>query len=246
MAKASRVTTMVRSICAIYILAALPAPAASAAEVQYLHQKQNVVVFPVRNGIGQDKAALADDFLVLMRDALSQTGRFMVMACDFNNVSVQRAVTEQKVKADEVKSGFSPDSQGAERAQKVCQAIATDLGIAGSLDTYTFDDAAREARIQVTVHIVSGCLDAKPVTIAATGIGTGKPNDLSQTESGIAISALDDACDKILVEMSKTDMVTQATEAMVQEQQAYKPRSHNKGFLPAMIGALLLGLALGG
>jgi uncharacterized metal-binding protein len=79
-----------------------------------------------------------------------------------------------------------------------------------------------------------------------TGIGTGKPDDLSQTESGIAISAIDDACDKIVAEMLKTKSVTQATELTVQDQQVYKPKAHKKGFLPAMLGALLLGLALGG
>jgi hypothetical protein len=235
------------SVAATCLLSAALSPTAFAAELQYVAGKQNVVVFPVKNGIGEDKAQMASDFQVLLKDALSLTGQFAVMTCDINsNVSVQRAVAEQKVKADDFKTGFSTDPQGVARAQKVCQAIATDLGVISSLDTYSFNETTKEAKIVITVQLIKGIPDEKPFTIAVTGMAVGKPDDGSQTESGIAISALDDACNKVISEISNVSPTALSAGLVGQGQEVDKPKSRNKGLLSAMLGALLLGLALGG
>ena len=237
---------MMLSVAALCLLGAVLAPVAAAAESGYLPGKQVVIVFPVRNGIGEDKAQMADDLQVLLKESLSLIGRFSVMSCDMNsNVSLQRAVTEQKITPEDIKSGFSTDPQGVARAQKACQAIATDLGVISSLDKYSFDYATKEAKIEVTVQVVSGSPDAKPFAIAVTGIAAGKPDDQTQSESGIAIAALGDACDKILSEISTAINSAMLAEPVAQGQVS-SPKSHKKGFLPAMLAALLLGLALGG
>ena len=221
---------------------------AISAEVQYQPDTKSIMMFPVKNSIGADKAQMADDLVIMLKDGLSITGKFMVMTYDLNsNVCIQRAVAEQKIKAEEVKTAYSTDPQGISRAQKVCKSIASDFGIIGSLDTYSFDEAKKEAKISVTVQVIRVGADAEPVTIAVTGVAAGKLDDQSQTESGIGVAALGDAADKVL---SKLIDVTQINLAIPGGQQVYVPaekhKSHNKGFLPAMLGALLLGLALGG
>lgn len=251
MATPSFLTGIMLRIGALCLLLAVLAPTVLGAPVQYLPEKQTIVLFPVKNSVGQDKVNIGDDLMVMLKDGLSLTGRFVVVAYDVDrNVSVQRAIAEQKVKEAEVRTAFSTDPQGIARAQKVCQAIAADLGVIASIDSYSFNEAAREAKIGVTVQVLRGAFEAQPVTIAVTGIGVGKPDDQSQTESGIAIAAMDNAADKILARMLDAAKVTVSRDAPASQVQVYGPpqkeRSNNKGMLAAMVGALLLGLALGG
>lgn len=222
------------------------APPAIAAE--YATGKQSIMMFPMKTSLGADKAQMGHDLVILIKEGLSITGRFMVMDYDFNsNVSIQRAVTEQKIKDDDARTAFSTDAQGLARARKVCKAIAVDLGITGSLDSYTFDPGTKEAKIGVTVQLVKND-DSEPVTIVVTGTAAGKPDDASQTENGIAVAALDNAADKVLTQLLDATLVS-APETPTQNQvyvPASKPKSNNRGLMTAMLGALLLGLALGG
>ncbi len=231
------------------LVAVVLAPAASAQAV-YPFGKQNMIMFPVKNGIGEDKAQMADDLLLLLKDGLSKSGRFLVVAYDVNsNVSAQRAVAEQKIKAEEART-FSTDATGALRAQKICQAAGTDLGLVASLDSYTFNEATKEAKIGVTVKIVSANPDVEPIAITVVGASAGKLDDSSQSESGIAIGALDDAAQTILAKAVDAAGSIMAAEPIRQDQRVYVPaaksKSHSKGIWPAMLGALLLGLALSG
>ncbi len=227
------------------------AAGASAAEIQYLPEKQATIIFPFSNTLGQDKAQLADDLLVMLRGGLSLTGRFMVLAYDWNSsVSVQRAVAEQKIKESEIRTAFPTDPQGVERARKVCKAIAADLAVIGSIDSYSFSETTKETKIGITVQVLRADPDVQPVTIAVTGIAAGKPDDPAQTESGIAVAAIDDAADKILSRMLDAAKVTVSADTPPVEGQVYVPeekqKSNKKGLFTAMLGALLLGLALGG
>jgi hypothetical protein len=207
------------------------------------------MMFPIKNGLGSDKAQMAEDIVIMLRDGLSLTEKFLVWGYDLNsNVSIQRAVTEQKIKEEDVKTAFSTDAEGISRAQKVCQAIAVDIGVIGSLDSYSFDVAQKQAKIGVTIQVLRGPV-ADPVAIVVTGIAAGKIDDQSQTESGIALAALDDASDKVLSKLVEISLAA-ASSTRDGQTQVYrpveKPKSHSKGLLPAMLVALLLGLALGG
>lgn len=238
----SRMRVITLSVAAFCLLSIGLGSAALGADMAC---KQNVVVFPVKNNLGEGKAQMAADFQLLLKDALALTGQFAVMACDVrSNVSVQRAIAEQKVKANDLSTGMATDPEGVTRAQKVCQAIATDLGVISSLDGYSFDYASKTAKIDVTVHFIKGIGNEKPYTVVVTGTAIGKADDQTQTESGIAISALNDACNKVISSVSSAPPAALSTPM---GQEAPKPaKSRNKGLLPAMLGALLLGLVIGG
>ncbi len=60
-------------------------------------RKQTVVLFPIANMLGPDKAEMADDLFILVKEGLTATGKFAVLAYDPKNVCVQRAVTEQHI-----------------------------------------------------------------------------------------------------------------------------------------------------
>ncbi len=240
---------MMLSVTAFCLLAIALGATAFAADLQSTAGKQNVVVFPVKNSLGDGKAQMAIDFQILLKDALSLlSDKFAVTACDVrSNLSLQRAITEQRVKPDDFSAGLATDPQGVARAQKVCQAIATDLGVISSLDSYSFNDATKEAKIEITVHLIKGTGNEKPFTIVVTGTAIGKADDQSQTESGIAISALNDGCNKVISVISKASPTALSTSPVGQGQEVYKPaKSRNKGLLPAMLGALLLGFVIGG
>lgn len=212
-------------------------------------QKQTVVLFPIANMVGPDKAEMADDLFILVKEGLTATGKFAVLAYDPKNVCVQRAVAEQHITLSDATDPFAADPEGAARAHKLCQEMSADLGIIGSLDNYRFVESAGEAWVTATLQIVHVSTGAIGKTVSVTGYGAGKPGEPNQTESGIGIAAAYDAAEKLLSEaVSASSEELSGTPA--REGQTYRPLEESEPrqrnwLLPAMVTALIVGLVLG-
>lgn len=210
-------------------------------------QRQSLVVLPVFNGIGEDKAGMAEDLVVMLKDGISITGRYLVMSSDpATSVSVQRAIAEQRLKAEDMTTAFKADGSGIARAGKVCNAIGADMCVISSLDSYAFDPGTKTVNMGLTVQVVRATADGDVATIAVSGSASGNVEDQSQTESGVAVAALDDCASKALSGIVDATLVETAPVTGEIVTSTEKPRRRDKGLVQAMFAALLIGLLLGG
>lgn len=239
MVRSSRMTGVVAVLWCLAVLVCGPARAQT--------QRGSILVLPVFNGIGEDKAGMAEDLVVMLKDGLTITGKYLVLSSDpATSVSVQRAIAEQQLKVEDMTTAFKTDAQGIARAAKVCKAIGADMCVMSSLDSYAFDAGAKTVDIGLTVKIVRAASDVDATTISVKGSASGSLDDQSQTESGVAVAALDDAASKALSGILDATLVETSVPTGEGVSSGEKPRGRDKGLLQAMLAALLIGLLVGG
>jgi hypothetical protein len=137
---------------------------------------------------------------------------------------------------------------GAAKAQKLAGLMGSSLAMIGSVDAYTYDEAKGEAEITVTLQIVNIGTGKLESTVTATGRGARAQDQTDQTEAGIGLAAAYDAAEKLLVDVasaSPTELSDDtASDVQVVEQPARSKKS--KWFLPALVGAMVVGFLISG
>jgi len=210
--------------------------------------RRTVVLFPIANMVGAHKAEMADDLFILVKEGLGAADKLVVLAYDPKNVCVQRAVAEQKMTPRDTTDPFTTDPDGAARAHKVCNEMAVELGIIGSLDSYKFLASTSEVHVAATLQLVDASTGDVVKTVTVRGVGVGNPGEPSQTETGIGIAAIYDAAEKLLAEAvgaSADELAGTPSQDLQPDEPLEKTRPRRNKLLPAMIMALIVGCILG-
>ena len=190
----------------------------------------------------------ADDLFALIADGLTVNKSLAVVKFEPRLACVQRAVREQRFTNKDVISRIDTTPAGIAKAQKMAALVGARIAVLGSVDKYDYSADKGEVEMTASVQMVEVATGRILNMFTATGRAAGaakKPAD----EADIGSAATYDVAEKLIADMSKVSAAEQiAAEAVYNAEPANEqPQSRkNKGLLPAMIGAVLLGFLLGG
>lgn len=226
-----------------------------------LAQKKTLMIFPYAIAGAQGRnpsdavTQFSSDLFSLVGDGLAANRAYSVIKFEPRIASIRRAVKEQKIEEKEVLSPIDTDPAGKARAQKLAKLTGTDLAVLGSIDKYAY----KAGRSQPGQPATPGQVDMG-ATLLLIDVSSGKelyrfiatgqsvlddPNELA-----IGTAATYDLAEKLLTDINK---ITLEVVAAGPEETTQAPvvvvthtRKSGRGLLPAMIGAALLGLLIGG
>lgn len=190
----------------------------------------------------------ADDLLALVADGLATNKSLAVVKFEPRLACVQRAVREQRLTDKDVLSRIDTTPAGITKARKMGAIAGARVAVLGSVDKYDYRPSTGEVEMTASIQMIDVTTGRILNMFTATGRAAGaatKPAD----EADIGSAATYDVAEKLIADMSKASAAEQivaedvyASEPVVEQSSSRR----NKGLLPAMIGAVLLGLLLGG
>jgi len=221
-------------------------PSCEAAQPPGKAVTRTVMLFPVatKPAQGGDRCA-ADLFLLIKEQLASQTG-VRVVAYDMKNVSVQRLIREQRLD-EKTANQFEADATGEAKAYRICAEMGIGAAVLTSLSKYRYDPGVPSVEVSIKLECLDIAAQTPTKTVQAAGIGKVDPEaGGARTEEALCIQALSDLMGKLF---GGTEGVGPAdlNVTMVEQAQVMPLEPKKKGsLLPAMLGALLLGLLLSG
>lgn len=214
-------------------------------------QKQTVVLFQfaVGSDIDPSKAEYtsqhARDLFLLVNDGLTAMKRFSVVQFEPRIASVDRAVREERFTEKDITSAVDTSGAGVARAQGLGALVGGDVAVVGSLDRYEYDSTKQEVQVTASLAFVD-LKTGKKTDLMATGRAAKGESESNQSELALGIAATYDVAQKLLADAGAV-IPENLPPIEVQSSSSEGSKSKgNKGLIPAMIGAALLGLLLGG
>ena len=187
-------------------------------------------------------AQYARDLLELINEGLASNKNLSVIKFDPRMASIQRAVREQKSDEKEVSTPTDTTPAGLSKAQKLAAMMGAELAVIGSIDRYVAakDEASLTATLQL-VDVANG-----KVMMGFTAFGRAALP--GQTEEALGTAATYNLAEKLLADMSKEINTSLAPLAKSGPIPVGQPSSSkkNRGLIPAMIGAAILGFLISG
>ena len=226
-----------------------------------LAQKKTLMLFPFAIATGQGNnpsdatAQFGRDLFSLVGEGLAANRAYSVIKFEPRIACIQRAVKEQKCEEKEVSSPIDTDPAGAARAQKLARLTGVQLAILGSIDKYAYkagrsDPGQPATPGQVDMGATLLLIDVNSGKEVYRFVSTGQAAMDDPNELVIGTAATYDLAEKLLTDINKAtlEVVTAAPEETTQAPVVVvtQTRKSDKGLLPAMIGAALLGLLIGG
>ena len=225
-----------------------------------LQEKKALMLFPfavpasVAGPQAEAVAQFSGDLFSLIGEGVAANRAYSVIKFKPRIASIQRAVKEQKCDEKEVLTPIDTNPAGAARAQKLAGLTGAQLAILGSIDKYVYkagksDPGQPAAPGQVEMAATLLLIDVNSGNELYRFVATGNsvlddPNELT-----IGTAATYDLAEKLLTDINKATIEVMASAPQdVTPQPVVKAasRKSDRGLLPAMIGAALLGLLLGG
>jgi len=223
-------------------------------------QKKTVMLFPFAKpaiAAGPQAEAVGQfsrDLFSLLAEGVAANRTYSVVKFDPRMVSVQRAVKEQRFDEKTLLSPIDTDSAGSARAQKLARLTGAQLAILGSIDKYIYkagksDPGQPATPGQVEIAATLLLVDVNTGKELYRFVATGQSVLDDPSELAIGTAATYDLAQKLLSDINKA---TLELTAAAQQDDAPAPvlvvesNKSDRGLLPAMIGAALLGLLLGG
>ena len=190
----------------------------------------------------------ADDLLALIADGLATNKSLAVVKFEPRLACVQRAVREQRLTDKDALSRIDTTPAGIAKAQKMAAIAGARIAVLGSVDKYDYSADKGEVEMTASVQMVDVATGRMLNMFTATGRAAGAANKPA-AEADIGSAATYDVAEKLIADMSKISAAEQiaAEDVYNAEPVVQQPKSRkNKGLLPAMIGAVVLGFLLGG
>jgi len=225
-----------------------------------LGQKRTLLLFPfatpaiAASAQSEAVAQFSRDLVSLVGEGLAANRAYSVVKFQPRIASIQRAVKEQKLEEKEVLSPIDTDPSGTARAQKLAKLTGAQLAMLGSIDKYVYkagksDPGQPAAPGQVDMGATVLLVDVNSGKELYRFVATGQAVMEDPNELTIGTAATYDLAEKLLTDINKS--TTEMTTAAVQEDVpspvvVTKSTKSGRGLLPAMIGAALLGLLIGG
>lgn len=193
----------------------------------------------------------ADDLYTLINDGMAGSKYLSVVKFEPRLVAVQRAVKEQKFTEKEINARIDTTPSGAVKAQKLGSLIGAEIALIGSVDKYIYRRDKGEVELTATIQMVNVSTGKVIEMFTATGRGAKVGDKADIDEIAIGTSANYDAAEKLLTDIMKVnpDQRIAADDGSGTAQQtagASKPAKKSKSLIPSMVGAVLLGLLIGG
>ena len=230
-------------------------------------EKQQIVLFPFAVSSDVDSAKVeyttlyAEDLFTLVNDGLTVSKRFLVLKYSPRIASIQRAVKEQKAVTeysgtvkeqffifteDEVKKPIDTSYSGTIKAQKLAEIIGIGCAVTGSIDGYEFQEGKGEAQVTVTLQFIDTASGKVKSAFTTTGRAVRNPDKKNQSEIVVGISATKDAATKLLSDIGATKPEELFIAKAATDKYTIQPSGHNKGLIPAMVIAGIIGFLLSG
>jgi TolB-like protein len=207
-------------------------------------QKKTVLVFPFENASKSSIETFSDDLLDGMQAAVSSSGVFSALAYSDKLPSIQRAIRDLALKADDVKGPFGTDKEQVGKAVKLSREVAADLVLVGSVDDIQINAAANKAEVTLTAVLADASTGDSLRTLAITG--QAPANNKATTEADLVALATGDAVTKLAKELvpeaQKIAAVQQETGStanapvVVKTQKSKKKSVLKKYIIPLVIG----------
>ncbi len=173
--------------------------------------------------------ALGASLTRAMTSSLRNTGKFDVVRFTETNPSIQRAVEEGRLRQPDI----IPPFEDTELAVRVGREIGAAYAIAGVIEDYNYDSAARKTSLSVSVQWIDVKTGRAVKTVAISAEGTGTA---TSTQDEVDARAVSDAVNRVLQELALGEVnVVQPTTTP-----AKKP-SVKRG---SNVGWIVLGLGL--
>ena len=170
--------------------------------------KRTMVVFPMDKISGAsipDNVDFTDMSGGILFTCLSKANFSTVYLSQFNkrNPSLQRAISEGRLKSDQLESPYNDDFSGERRAVTLARECYTKLAMAGTLTAYTYDTATQTVSVTLVVDVLS-VVDGK--IVASSGhAGKATSTEIAGEVSEVTLLklALEQASGLIAIDVKK-------------------------------------------
>lgn len=204
-----------------------------------------VMLFPVAVKSNGGASRCAADLFILIKERLNEQPGIRVVAYDIKNVSVQRMIREQRLD-EKTADIFEADATGEAKAYKVCSEMGIGGAVLVSLTKYRYDTSKASVEIEAKLEYLDIAAQTPKKVVQATAVAKADSETASRTEEALCIQAVSDIVDKFFEKergLTRADFGVTMTE---QENSIAAETNRRDNMFPAMLGALLLGLLLGG
>lgn len=189
----------------------------------------------------------AADLGELIGEGLLDNKNLAVVKYDHRLACIQRAVREQKIDEKDVQAAIDTDRAGAIKAQKLTNLMGAHYALIGSIDKYTAAVSQGKPTVEITATLQLIDSNSGRVVHAFGASGRAAQTEAAESESALGTIAVYDLAEKFLgdiCDVTLTAATEQSYSAPNYVQQTGGGKS-KKGLLPAMLGALLIGLLIG-
>ncbi|MDI6828921.1 MAG: hypothetical protein QME62_10595 [Armatimonadota bacterium] len=204
-----------------------------------------VMLFPVAVKSNGGASRCAADMFLLIKERLSSQPGIRVVAYDAKNVSVQRMIREQKLD-EKTADQFEADATGEAKAYKVCREMGISAAVLTSLTKYRYDSSTASVEIEAKLEYLDIGAQTPKKIVQATGIAKADSETASKTEEALSIQAVSNVVDKLFEKKQGLTSADLGVTMIEQLDVATAEPKKKDNMLPAMLGALLLGLLLSG
>lgn len=179
-----------QAVARVLVLAmAVPLGLAPAAGAQ---QGVAVLVVPLENKTQTGGDELAARVTDAVKMALEGSGRAAVVAASESSPSAKRAVEQERtLSAEDLRPPWD-----AEKARRVGRALGADVALMGTIEEYSFDEAAKRVTIALSIQRIDVNSEQAPVSIGVTGRSADRPRPPAK-EGTLMAEALDDVAVKV-------------------------------------------------
>jgi len=225
-------------------------------------EKKSVMLFPFATpgmpaGLQSEAVAqFARDLFSLISEGASANRAYSVIQFEPRIACIQRAIREEKCDEKEVLTAIDTDPAGSARAQKLAMLTGSQLALLGSVDNYTYkagksDPGQPATPGQTDISATLLLIDVNKGKELYRFVATGQGSMTEANELTVGTAATYDLAQKLLTDFNKATLeeATAATDTSTEAPQpivVIETKKSHKGLLPAMVGAALLGLLIGG
>lgn len=260
--RGSRIGRAVAGFLSLWMALSVAAPAfaarrrapqnAQVAQAPIGADKRTVLVFPLgkdQEVTGGPADLLATAYQSLLA-AINRTATLAAVAPDPSSPLLQRAVREQRLKAQELIPPYTPET-----AVKIANEYPDAVVVAGTVSDYRYDASANKAEVSLSLQVIDPFAAQRQRLIAVTG--TSKVQPTVGTEEALATEAAQDAAIKAAAQLAGTtpeaiseqvqlSAIAPGQPAQPTQQPAVRPRSRFHSGLLFLFAAAIIGLATSG
>ena len=204
---------------------------------------QAVVVFPLDSGAAVADSKVVPELSAFLRDGLSVSPRYRVVAFSERLPAVQRLVSLQPDKRTATQGPFATDDAAVGRAVMLAKTMSADVLLVGVVDKYEFNSGAGTADVAGKIRLFDGRTGRSLKEVPFQGHGVKPAGETGVSEARVRNAAVEDA-GRNLVKGITGDEYQQPKPIQTTIVKAGK--SNRASWIPALLISLGVGLLLGG
>ncbi len=225
-----------------WILLAAALGVAAFASAQQKMAKNPITIFDFatpENVTAQEGFNPAELLRFGISERLEKTDNYQPLRFNLKSPTVQLALVEGRMTLEQTRPPFNEPVGNSWKAVEVGKKIKTPFAMAGSIDSYKYDDAKKQGSIVVSLDVYDVQGDKIMVSAAVTGEAKGTAGS---NEVGVMAQAIDDAATKIYQQISEPLGVGKMT--ILEKTDEGKKKQISARFTKTMFAASVIGLAI--